>query len=116
MHLLFEETRRHKKLRKLFETFCGESDLFFELASRADFGRFTIFERPCRNLQQITHGGMTILPNECNSAIVKHGYDHSASEMVNDFALIRELTFADGIDCDSEPAAVINFLAVDYPW
>src|SRR5581483_6473639 len=85
-HLLFAESRRDKKLRKLFESSGAHAQLFFQLARSAVLGTFLIVQSPSRQLQEILHGGMTILPHERNRAVIEGRQDHGAARMMNDFA------------------------------
>ncbi len=76
----------------------------------ADLRSFTFCERPRGNFQEVTNGGMSILSDEYDRAVVVHRHDHGAARVMDHVALIGKLTFSDGVDRDLEHAAVEYFL------
>src|SRR6185369_9954176 len=115
-HLLFEKAWRHKEFRKFIEPFGYESELLFELARGSCFGTLAVRKRAGRDFEQVTDRGMAILSHKHDGAVVVDRHDHGAARVMDHVALIRKLTFNDGVDCDFENAAVEYFLAAQYLW
>ena len=101
---------------KPIETLCDEAQFFLKFAGGTDLRSFTVCKRPRGRFKQITNGGVPVLPDKDHRAVLEDRNDHSTAVVMNDFALVRQLTFADRIDGDFEDAAVENLLTVEYLW
>jgi hypothetical protein len=59
---------------------------------------------------------MPVLSDESHRAVVEDRNDDGAAVVMDHFALIREFTFADGVDGYAEHAAGEDFLTANRLW
>ncbi len=87
MHELFEDSGRRKELGQFFESVRVVAGLFDELAAGRLLGPLPRIDGPGGCLEKEFSGGVAILPDEYDLAIVGDGKEHGSAGMPQDFAL-----------------------------
>jgi hypothetical protein len=109
--LLRAEAGRGEKLRELFHAPRDDAQLLLQLSRRSLFGSLAGVEFARRQLKQVAHGRVSVLPHERDRAVVEDRDDARAARMPHDLSHVNQLALPHGVAQEVNQLARVKLLA-----